>query len=139
MKWDLLQKVKSKYSGLLRFVFRRCFLQPINFKTGFLVKSALGGEFLVRARLGLVIQDEKAFKEMKLVFGASGNKCCSSCKNIYQGDESKIEGNEFVRHYKKALPHQFVQHTDASAWEMVDKLAAFSTTANKTDMAVKEQ
>ena len=122
---DDAKRVKGKISGVLKRVLRVFFKGEFSFSRGmFLPCGTSRGDFFIQAQLGAFIQDEKSHKEVQNIKGAGGTSCCGRCKNIVKtNDIMAVAGDEYLRHYKLAVPLEFDEHTNETVWEMVDALS----------------
>ena len=95
--------------------------------------STPGAEFLLRARFGCFLADEKAIKEIWGCKGASGTKMCLFCKNIV--GRMDVPRGGYIAHHQWATPDMFDLHTDESVEEMVMLLDAARERGTRAEMA----
>ena len=116
---------KGGLSGVMRKVMRSFFGEAgHSFKTGVRLSDGQGGLFHLRAIMGALVQDEKAFKKVWSVKGASGWRCCLACKNVLNCDPAKIADDPYLRHVATAMPHEFDLQSDEEFWQACDHLQA---------------
>jgi hypothetical protein len=130
----VLATVQGGVSGMTRHILHYMW-NPSGFNFTLGIYLPVGdGRRRFSAKLLCFILDGLAEKKMVGVKGAGGLKCCTDCKNIMNTDLHKIHGDEWRKHYAKAMPREFDRHTDISFWEMADSLAEHAGTAALDDL-----
>ena len=94
--------------------------------------ASLDGDFVLRAKCGCILADEKAVKQAFSVKGASGTKMCLCCKNIV--GRLDVARGGYLAHHSWATPDLFDPHTDESFIEMVDLLVEVSSTGTRAQL-----
>lgn len=117
------KQIAGGLGGLVKQVLAVFFDPMLSFTGGITLPSAGGPAFVFRAKLGSFIQDEKAYKFMWSVKGASGLKCCMECNNIFRCPLHKLADDDYCKHVALALPHEFDQASDAEFFQAWDHLA----------------
>ena len=107
-------------SGFMRSVMHKFFLcKEFNLRVGANVKFQ-NKLITVRADFGGFLADEKAHKELLNIKGASGMKCCPTCKNVVRFLDT--DSSQYLVDLKCCKYSKFDYHTNASFYECVDHL-----------------
>eukprot|EP00973_Karenia_brevis_P032208 4440070-Karenia_brevis.AAC.1 len=128
-------------SALMRYVLRY-FFKPDGFNLSIGMKLQVGETqqtFMVKAALGLFIQDGKACQLMNSFKGAAGWKCCHECRNILNTQPHRIAHHRYYHHYALATPDMFDEHTNESLLEYADHLERSYSTMGKTAFKLQQK
>ena len=109
-------------TGLVRKILR-IFFSPSshNFtRTGISLPLPNSCSFVAHGELTSFIMDERAYKYIFEVKGASGTKCCLLCKNILT---TPVKNHPYFKHHSEARPEDFDRHSNTSIYEMAQGLA----------------
>ena len=120
-------------SGILRCLLEHFFSKSgHSFARGILVPDELGGRFLLSARVGCMVQDEKGHKCAFNTKGAAGFKPCMLCKNVVSGPVASFVSDGYTQHVALAEPHTFDLMSTAEFFSIVDLLEQSAGTMCKT-------
>ena len=123
LRTSLMVDLPAGASGLMRSIMNIFFpAEGTSFLAGCLIKKG-SASIVLRANFAGFMADEKALKEIMLVKGASGTKCCPTCKNLVNRldvpeDHLYLVGLDCTD--VTALDF----HTNDAFFEMVDRLRA---------------
>ena len=96
----------------------------LNFETGFPVSCSTGA-LLCRARMGLLVSDAKALKQLWLLTGENGTKPCFQCQNVVgRMPAENLVHHHYLVHVTNIDKTRFLYHTKSTAEAMVEGLAA---------------
>ena len=131
-KW--IHRVPGGFSYLFGRMLETFFEEQhgyLNFATGFPV-SRSRGMAICKARMGFVVADAKALKQLWLLSGENGTKPCFQCRNVVgRMPRENLEGHRYLVHFTSSDKSRFQPHTTVTARCMVDKLA--SVAGNKKE------
>ncbi|CAE7263312.1 unnamed protein product [Symbiodinium sp. CCMP2592] len=90
------------------------------------------GSFVFRARMGPLLADEKAIKEVWCLKGASGSKPCFQCQNLVgHCSPEEVPPNGWLVHTSCCQPSKFVAHTEATFQAMVSRVQSAATAGER--------
>ena len=137
---SLVEHVAGGYSFLFAFMVKTFFgkgLLAWDFdRTGICCKSS-GGDFILKARFGALLSDEKAMKELWCTKGASSYKPCHLCKNVMGRVDLPDRG--YLVHYTCTDSSRFDLHTADSFRTMAQNLKLEAGNLSKKDFERLEQ
>ena len=121
----IVSGLSGKVSALMRLVLRIFFPEDGigSFAGGVTLVFAAGERFVTRARFSGFIADEKAHNEISGTKGASGTKCCISCRNVFNRFDATTAMPDGCVCITCHDPTQFDRHTNESVYAMYDHLA----------------
>ena len=96
----------------------------LNFETGFPVSCSTGA-LLCRARMGLLVSDVKALKQLWLLTGENGAKLCFQCQNVVgRMPAENLVHHHYLVHVTNIDKTRFLYRTKSTAEAMVEGPAA---------------
>ena len=101
--------------------------------------SGASSKFVLVAKLGLVIADESALKQMYENKRASGKVPCLFCRNVLLKRWAPEVMDDNLTLHTCTDPSRFMLHTKETLFETVDHLARESARLTKGEMAALEK
>ncbi|CAE7704793.1 unnamed protein product [Symbiodinium sp. CCMP2456] len=134
--WWLLTTSRSSTVSMLKDALSQVakhaflsFFQPVcDFSMGLLMPLGANSKFVLVAKLGLVIADEAALKQMCENKGASGKVPCLFCRNIVLKRWALERMDENLTVHTCTDPSRFMLQTKETLFQTIDYLAAESAT-----------
>ena len=136
MRSTIASQIPGGPSGLVARILHTFFTSPNNFATGAIIGSHASAR-VCRAVFGGFLCDEKAHKEIWCVKGASGTKCCVTCKNLVRGVDTS--SSNYLQGLSCSIVALLDQHDNDSVYAMVDLLRSSKTIMNKTKFEALQQ
>ena len=132
-------KIPGGVSGLMRRIMHIWFGRSVpNFMTGVVLGHGTQST-LFRGCFSGFLADEKALKEIYGIKGASGSKPCLTCSNVVQFMEPEhVAGTNLVGINCRAS-HLLRYNTNATIYNMVDKLRQQKAIGTKIELTRMEQ
>ncbi len=126
----VLLSTHAKAVGGLSFAFKKLlglfFGESFNFSTSGAQLSARGSVLWVFAKAAVVVADEPGLKHILGCKGAGGTKPCFACKNVvsYRSELVEHAGGDYLVDIRCTAVGRLDLHSDASVFEIIDRLAA---------------
>lgn len=141
---DMVNVIDGRHERLAKLLLRS-FVEPIDATAdGIELKLYGGGNMRVYLRLGTVLADEPALKEIYGCKGHGGTKPCMLCQNAVLhrapgGADGLHLHSAYARSIATADITEFIPHTDDSIRTCVQRLRGYKATLTETEYEVRSQ